>query len=64
MDVPELVDWLASSARLACSPGHWFGREGAGFARLTIAAPTELIEDAIARLQHAVAGATSHPMLS
>ncbi|MFW2380158.1 MAG: MalY/PatB family protein [Acidimicrobiales bacterium] len=56
MDVPELVDWLAGSARLGLSPGHWFGREGAGFARMTIAAPTELIEDAIARLHAAVAG--------
>ena len=54
LDVPELADWLKSSARLALSPGHWFGREGAGFARMTIAAPTELIEDAIARLTEAI----------
>ena len=54
LDVPELADWLASSARLALSPGHWFGREGAGFARMTIAAPTEQIEDAIDRLTSAV----------
>jgi cystathionine beta-lyase len=58
MDVPELARWLASSARLALSPGHWFGREGAGFARMTIAAPTEDIEDAIDRLTAAVAGTT------
>ena len=56
MDVPELARWLASSARLALSPGHWFGREGAGFARMTIAAPTEHIENAIDRLTVAVAG--------
>ncbi len=56
MDVPELADWLATSVRLGLSPGHWFGREGAGFARMTIAAPTELIEDAIARLHRAVEG--------
>ena len=56
MGVPELARWLASSARLALSPGHWFGREGAGFARMTIAAPTEHIEDAIDRLTGAVAG--------
>ena len=54
LDVPELADWLASSARLALSPGHWFGREGAGFARMTIAAPTEQIEDAVDRLKRAV----------
>ena len=56
MDVPELADWLSASARLALSPGHWFGREGAGFARMTIAAPTEQIEDALGRLAGAVAG--------
>ncbi len=55
MEVPELASWLASSARLALSPGHWFGREGAGFARMTIAAPTELIQEAIDRLTRAVA---------
>ena len=55
MDVPELARWLASSSRLALSPGHWFGREGAGFARMTIAAPTEQIQEAIDRLTRAVA---------
>ncbi|MEE9415948.1 MAG: aminotransferase class I/II-fold pyridoxal phosphate-dependent enzyme [Acidimicrobiales bacterium] len=54
MDVPELSNWLASSARLALSPGHWFGREGAGFARMSIAVPTEQIEDAIDRLTRAL----------
>ena len=54
LDVPEPADWLANTARLGLSPGHWFGREGAGFARITIAAPTEQIEDAIARLVRAV----------
>jgi cystathionine beta-lyase len=58
MDVPELARWLASPARLALSPGHWFGREGAGFARMTIAAPTAEVEEAIDRLTHAVAGAS------
>jgi len=59
MDVPELADWLASAAHLALSPGHWFGREGAGFARMTIAAPTEWIEEAIDRLTLAVAATES-----
>ena len=54
LDVPELADWLATSARLGLSPGHWFGREGAGFARMTIAAPTATIEEAIGRLGHAI----------
>jgi cystathionine beta-lyase len=56
MGVPDLAEWLTSSARLALSPGHWFGREGAGFARMTIAAPTARIEEAIARLARAVGG--------
>lgn len=55
MDVPALARWLSSSARLALSPGHWFGREGAGFARMTIAAPTAQVEEAIGRLTRAVA---------
>ena len=54
MDVPELTNWLAKSARLGLSPGHWFGRDGAGFARMTIAAPTNQIETAISRLDQAV----------
>jgi cystathionine beta-lyase len=54
LDVPELARWLTSSAHLALSPGHWFGREGAGFARMTIAAPSEIIEEAIDRLGRAV----------
>ncbi len=54
MDVPELARWLAGSAHLALSPGHWFGRQGAGFARMTIATPSEQIEDAITRLTDAV----------
>ncbi len=54
MEAPELASWLANSARLGLSPGHWFGRDGAGFARMTIGAPTEVIEDAIARLHQAI----------
>ncbi len=54
MDVPELATWLSSVARLGLSPGHWFGREGAGFARMTIAAPTSLIKEAVDRLRVAV----------
>ncbi|MCP4963853.1 MAG: aminotransferase class I/II-fold pyridoxal phosphate-dependent enzyme [bacterium] len=53
LDVPELARWLAA-AGLALSPGHWFGREGAGFARMTIAAPRHQIEEAISRLRHAL----------
>ena len=53
LDVPELARWL-SDAGLALSPGHWFGREGAGFARMTIAAPEAEITEAIDRLTTAI----------
>jgi cysteine-S-conjugate beta-lyase len=55
MEVPELAQWLALSAGLALSPGHWFGREGAGFARMTTAVPPSQILEAIKRLTVAVA---------
>ncbi len=54
MEVPELTTWLTSRAGLALSPGHWFGREGAGFARMSIAVEPEVIADAIDRLTAAV----------
>ncbi len=49
LDVPELPRWLGS-AGVALSPGHWFGREGAGFARITVAAPTPMIDEGARRL--------------
>lgn len=52
--VEELPFWLAGSAGIAVSPGHWFGREGAGFARLTIAASSATIQRAVAQLVSAV----------
>jgi bifunctional pyridoxal-dependent enzyme with beta-cystathionase and maltose regulon repressor activities len=55
MDVPELAKWLVGEARLALSPGHWFGREGAGFARMTIAVAPVIIDEAVGRLRTAVA---------
>jgi cystathionine beta-lyase len=54
MDVPELAQWLPQRAHLALSPGHWFGREGAGFARMSIAVKSPVIENAIERLSSAV----------
>ncbi len=54
LDVPELAHWLPSRARLALSPGHWFGREGAGFARMSIAVEPGVIDEAIQRITAAV----------
>jgi cystathionine beta-lyase len=54
MDVPELTRWLPERAHLALSPGHWFGREGAGFARMSIAVGSTVIDEAIQRITVAV----------
>lgn len=54
LDVPQLAQWL-TAAGLALSPGHWFGREGAGFARMSIAAEPAVIDEAISRLNKGVA---------
>ncbi len=53
LEAPELAGWLAD-AGLALSPGHWFGREGAGFARMTVAAPGAEISEAVERLTRAI----------
>ncbi len=53
--VPELGPWLARDAGVAVSPGHWFGREGAGFARMTVAVRPAVIEQAVAGIAAAVA---------
>ena len=49
LDVPELAEWF-TTAGVAMSPGHWFGREGAGFGRLSIAVDPSTIDEAIDRL--------------
>ncbi len=54
LDVPEIPSWLGSRAGLALSPGHWFGREGAGFARMTIGVARDTVGQAIERLNGAV----------
>ncbi len=53
IEVAELPIWLGREAGVALSPGHWFGREGAGFARMTIASSTATIERAVDRLASA-----------
>ncbi len=54
LPVAELGGWLAQEAGVAVSPGHWFGREGAGFARMTVAVPPDVIERALAGITTAV----------
>jgi cystathionine beta-lyase len=54
LDAKELQRFLAQEARLALNPGHWFGREGAGFARMNIASPKSTLLEAMSRLAKAV----------
>ena len=55
MEAKALDSFLAEKAGLALNSGYWFGREGAGFARMNIAAPRQLIEQALNQLREAVA---------
>jgi cystathionine beta-lyase len=53
LDVKALERFLAQKARIALNSGYWFGREGAGCARMNIACPRVVLEDALARLAQA-----------
>jgi cystathionine beta-lyase len=55
LDAKALARFLAQEAGLALSPGYWFGREGAGFARMTIGCPRETLQKALDNLATAVA---------
>lgn len=55
MDAKDLEKFLAQKAGIALNPGYWFGREGAGFARMNIACPRSILEEALSRLARAVA---------
>ncbi len=54
LPVAEVAGWLATRAGVAVSPGHWFGREGAGFARVTLAVPPETMRRAVEQIDAAV----------
>ena len=54
LETKALARFLAEDARLALNPGYWFGREGAGYARMTIACPRPMLEDGLTRLATAV----------
>jgi cystathionine beta-lyase len=55
MDVKDLTRFLAVDAGIALSPGYWFGREGAGFARMTIGCPRATVRRAFDNLARAIA---------
>ncbi len=53
---PSVIAGLeVRAARLGLNMGHWFGREGAGFARLNIACPRASLEKALGQLATAIA---------
>lgn len=54
LDVKQLETFLAQQAGIASNPGHWFGREGAGFARINIACPRRIMIEALERLEQAI----------
>jgi cystathionine beta-lyase len=47
MDAKLLAKTLSQEAGVALSPGHWYGREGAGFARMTIGCPRTTVQRAL-----------------
>jgi cystathionine beta-lyase len=54
METKQLESFLVQQARLALNSGYWFGRQGAGYARMTIACPRSMLAEALSRLEHAV----------
>ncbi len=56
LEADALSEFLVHDARIAGNPGHWFGREGAGFARINIACPRDRLIAALEQLQKAVDG--------
>ena len=54
LEAKVLERFLAEGAGIALSPGYWFGREGAGFARMTIGCPRETVQSALDNLAAAV----------
>ena len=54
LDAKALEKFLAQKAQIALAPGYWFGREGAGFARMTIGCPRATVRRALNNLNAAV----------
>ncbi len=58
LDAKELARFLAVEAGIAISPAYWYrregGREGAGFARMTIGCPRATVESALHNMADAV----------
>ena len=50
----EITDMLLKDAKVAMNDGAGFGANGVGFARLNIACPRYMVEDAMERIEKAV----------
>ncbi|WP_420627433.1 MalY/PatB family protein [Candidatus Leptofilum sp.] len=50
LDVKVLEKKLSQEAGVALSPGYWYGREGAGFARMTIGCPRQTVQQALEKM--------------
>jgi cystathionine beta-lyase len=58
LDARQLERFFTNDARMAVNPGHWFGREGAGFARINIACPRSVLKTALGQLDKAIKNLT------
>lgn len=54
LDAKELENFLAQKARIALNSGYWFGRQGAGYARMTIACPKSMLKEGLSLLEQAI----------
>lgn len=54
LDAAELEQFMNQDAQVFCDQGSLFGAEGAGFERFNLACPTDVLENALERLVHAV----------
>jgi len=53
-EAKELESFIKEHAQIALNSGYWFGRQGAGFARMTFACPKELLEKGLLKLNKAI----------
>jgi cystathionine beta-lyase len=54
LDAKELESFLINDARVAFQSGYKFGRQGAGYARVTAGCARSMLEDGLTRLEGAV----------
>ncbi len=54
MDAKELESFLAKKAGVALNSGYWFGRQGAGYARMTIACPRSMLKQGLSQVAQAI----------